>query len=165
MLPTSHISTIVRRVLSTVDPGLDSFTQKTKITNSGESKMEYKGKNRTVGFLLKTMVCPLLHLILEVKIAQSCLTLCDLMDYIVPGILQARIMEWVAFPFCRGSFQPRDQTQGSPSLQADSLSAEPQGKPRNTGVGNLSLLQGIFLTQAWNQGLLHCRWILYQLSY
>ena len=111
------------------------------------------------------MVCPLLHLILEVKIAQSCLTLCDLMDYIVPGILQARIMEWVAFPFCRGSFQPRDQTQGSPSLQADSLSAEPQGKPRNTGVGNLSLLQGIFLTQAWNQGLLHCRWILYQLSY
>ena len=42
--------------------------------------MEYKGKNRIVGFLFKTMVCPLLHLILEVKIAQSCLTLCDLMD-------------------------------------------------------------------------------------
>ena len=36
MLPTSHISTIVRIVLSTVDPGLDSFTQKNKITNSGE---------------------------------------------------------------------------------------------------------------------------------
>ena len=47
----------------------------------------------------------------------------------------------------------------------DSLSAEPQGKPKNTGVGSLSLLQGTFLTQESNQSLLHCRWILYQLSY
>ena len=53
----------------------------------------------------------------------------------------------------------------SPALQADSLPAEPQGKPKNTGVGSLSLLQGIFLTQEWNQGLLHCRRILYQLSH
>ena len=53
----------------------------------------------------------------------------------------------------------------SPSLQADSLPAEPQGKPKNTGVGSLSLLQWIFLTQELNQGLLHCRWIVYQLSY
>ena len=53
----------------------------------------------------------------------------------------------------------------SPALQVDSLPAEPQGKPKNTGVGSLSLLQGIFLTQESNQGLLHCRWILYQLSY
>ena len=53
----------------------------------------------------------------------------------------------------------------SPVLQADSLPAEPQGKPKNTGVGSLSLLQRIFLTQELNQGLLHCRWILYQLSY
>ena len=45
------------------------------------------------------------------------------------------------------------------------LPAEPQGKPKNTGVGNLSLLQQIFLTQELNQGLLHCRWILYQLNY
>ena len=37
--------------------------------------------------------------------------LCDLMDYTVHGILQARILEWVAFPFSRGSSQPRDQTQ------------------------------------------------------
>ena len=47
----------------------------------------------------------------------------------------------------------------------DSSPAEPQGKPKNTGVGSLSLLQQIFLTQESNQGLLHCRWILYQLSY
>ena len=53
----------------------------------------------------------------------------------------------------------------SPVLQADSLPAEPQGKSKNTGVGSLSLLQWIFLTQELNQGLLHCRWIPYQLSY
>ena len=47
----------------------------------------------------------------------------------------------------------------------DSLPAEPQGKPKNTGAGSLSLLQQIFLTQELNWGLLHCRWILYQLSY
>ena len=52
-----------------------------------------------------------------------------------------------------------------PTLQADSLSAEPPGKPKNTGVGSLSLLQRIFLTQELNWGLLHCRWILYQLSH
>ena len=39
--------------------------------------------------------------------------LCDPMDYTVRGILQARILEWVAFPFSRGSSQPRDQTQVS----------------------------------------------------
>ena len=53
----------------------------------------------------------------------------------------------------------------SPTWQADSLSSEPPGKPKNTGVGSLFLLQGIFLIQKLNWGLLHCRWILYQLSY
>ena len=48
-----------------------------------------------------------------VKVAQSCLTLCDPMDYTVHGILQARILEWVAFPFSRGSSQSRDWTQVS----------------------------------------------------
>ena len=43
----------------------------------------------------------------------------------------------------------------SPTLQADSLPAEPPGKPKSTGVGSLSLLQGIFLTQESNWGLLH----------
>ena len=73
----------------------------------------------------------------EVKATQSCPTLWEPMDYTVHGILQARIMEWAAFPFPRGSSQPKDRT--SPALQADSLPAEPQGKPKNTGVGNLSL--------------------------
>ena len=53
----------------------------------------------------------------------------------------------------------------SPILQADFLSSEPPGKPKNTGVGSLSLLQGTFPTQESNWDLLHCRWILYQLSY
>ena len=53
----------------------------------------------------------------------------------------------------------------SPTLQADSLPTEPPGKPKNTGVGSLSLLQGIFLTQELNRSLLHHRQILYQLSY
>ena len=56
--------------------------------------------------------------------------------------------------------QPR-----SSSLQTDSIPTEPPGKPKNTGTGSLSLLQGIFPTQESNRGLLHCRWILYQLSY
>ena len=50
---------------------------------------------------------------MKVKVTQSCLTLCNRMDYTVHGILQARILEWVAFPFSRGSSQPRDQTQVS----------------------------------------------------
>ena len=49
----------------------------------------------------------------KVKLTQLCLTLCDPMDYTVHGILQARILEWIAFPFSRGSSQPRDQTQVS----------------------------------------------------
>ena len=60
-----------------------------------------------------------------VKFAQSCLTLCDPMEYTVHGILQSRMLEWVNIPFSRGLFP----TQGS------------------------------------NPGLLHCRWILYQLRH
>ena len=86
------------------------------------------------------------------------------MDYTVHGILQARILEWVAFPFSRDLPNPGIEPR-SPALQADSLPAEPQGKPKNTGVRGLSLPQQIFPTQELNQGLLHCRWILYQLSY
>ena len=47
------------------------------------------------------------------KVTQSCLTFCNPMDYIVHGILQARILEWLACPFSRGSSQPRDLTQVS----------------------------------------------------
>ena len=70
---------------------------------------------------------------MHAKSLQSCPTLCDLMDFSPPGssvhgILQARIVEWVAVPFSRGSSRPRDQTW-SPALQANSLPFEPPGKP------------------------------------
>ena len=68
------------------------------------------------------------------------------------------------FPYSRGSSQPRGQTQVS-RIAANSLPAEPQGKPKNIGVGSLSLLQWIFPAQELNRCLLYCRWILYQLSY
>ena len=54
----------------------------------------------------------------------------------------------------------------SPVLGSNSLPTGPPRKPsKNTGVGSLSLLQRLFLTQELNQGLPHCRWIRYQLSY
>ena len=87
-------------------------------------------------------------------------------------ILQVRILEWITFSFSRGFFQPRDWTQispgikpRSPAFQLDSLLAEPQGKSKNTGVGSLFLFQTLFLTQESNHGLLHCRLILFQMSY
>ena len=64
-----------------------------------------------------------------------------------------------------GDFPNPEIEPESPELQADSLPAEPLGKPKNTGVGNLSFLQQIFLTQELNWGFLHCRQIIYQLSY
>ena len=64
----------------------------------------------------------------NVKVAQSCPTHCDPMDYTLHGILQARILEWVAVPFTRGSSQPGIKPR-SPELQAYSLPAEPQEKP------------------------------------
>ena len=104
-------------------------------------------------------------MIVKMKLAQSGPTLCNPMDYRVHGIL-----EWVEhwsgqlFPSSGDLPNPGIEPR-SPTFQADSLPAEPQGKPKNSGVGSLSILQWIFLTQESNQGLLYCRRILYQLSY
>ena len=65
---------------------------------------------------------------MTVEVAQLCLTLCYSMDYTDYGILLARILELVAIPFSRGSSQPEIEPR-SPALRADSLPAEPQGKP------------------------------------
>ena len=73
---------------------------------------------------------------------------------------------WSGLPFPSPGDIPNPGIEPrSLTLQADSLPVELQGKPKNTGVGSLSLLQGIFPTQESNQGLLHSRRILYQLSY
>ena len=63
--------------------------------------------------LFNVQVICLLKKKVKVKVTQSCPTLFDPMDYTVHGILQARILEWVAIPFSRGSSQPRDWTQVS----------------------------------------------------
>ena len=61
--------------------------------------------------MFEIVLCPLPYpfsiFMPKVKVTQSCPTLCNPMDYTVRGILQARILEWVAFPFSRGSSQPR----------------------------------------------------------
>ena len=73
---------------------------------------------------------------------------------------------WSWYPFPSPGDLPSPGIESrSLALQVDSLPAEPQGRPKNTGVGSLSHLQQIFPTQELNWVLLHCRWILYQLSY
>ena len=73
----------------------------------------------------------------------------------------SRTEYWSGLPFPSPRDLPNPGTElRSPALQADSLPAEPQGKPKDTGMGSLSLLQQIFLTQESNWGLLHCRRIL-----
>ena len=94
----------------------------------------------------------------KVKVAQLCPILCDSMDYRVHGILQSRILEWVAVPFSRRSSQPRDQTQVSHIACIRILyHLSHQSTPR---ILECSLLQVIFLTQELNWGLSHCRQIL-----
>ena len=77
----------------------------------------------------------------------------------VHGILQARILEWVGFPFSRGSSQPRDLTQAS-CIAGRFFTSWATRKAQEYWSGSLSLLQGIFLTQESNQ-----EWILYQLRH
>ena len=106
---------------------------------------------------------------MKMLVTQSCPTLCNPMDFSPPGssvhgILQARILEWIVIPFSRGSSWPRDRTQVS-CITDGFYQLSYQGRSKNTEVVSLSLLQRIFLIQESNQGLLHCRWIIYQLSY
>ena len=78
----------------------------------------------------------------------------------------SRPQYWTGSPFPspgdlpNPGMEPRFST-----LQEDSLPAKPQGKPKNTGVSRLSLLQWIFPTQGSDQVLPHCRQILHQLSH
>ena len=74
--------------------------------------------------------------LLKVKVAQSRPTLCDPMDCIVHGILQATRVG--SLSLLQGIFPIQGLNPGPPALQVDSLPPESQGKPQNTGVGNLS---------------------------
>ena len=89
--------------------------------------------------------------------------------FVTPWTIQSmefsRPEYWSGKPFpSPGDFPNLGIEPRSPTLQVDSLPAEPPRKPKNRGVGSLSLLQRIFLTQEVNWGLLHCRRLLYQLS-
>ena len=98
-------------------------------------------------------------------VAQSCPTLCDPKDCslqapLSKGFSRQEYWSGLLCPPPGDGVEPR-----YPALQVDSLPSEPPGKSKNTGVDSLSLLQGIFSTGELNQGLQHCKWILYQVSY
>ena len=99
-----------------------SLGGKRKCEGREGSQIAHKGKWRK-----KTLLPPRS---LKVKDAQLCLTLCNRMDYTVHGILQARILEWIAFPFSRGSSQPRDRTQVSHTA-GDLFTSWVTGKPED----------------------------------
>ena len=94
----------------------------------------------------------------KVKVIPSCPTLCYPVDYTVHGILQARILEWVAIPFSRGSSQTKDQTQIS-HIAGGFFTSWAMRESQEYWSG--FLLQRIFPTQESNRGLLQCRQILY----
>ena len=130
-------------------------------------KVEKKNLTLPIGVeksSLYSVTLVLLSKLSYVKVAQSYPTLCIPRDYTIHGILQARILEWVAVPFSRASSQPRIEPR-SPTWQVDSFPPEPLGKPWDAGVSSIFLLQQIFLTLKSSQGLPPCRWILYHLSY
>ena len=103
-------------------------------------------------------------------VTQSCSSLCD-----PHGLQPTRLLYpwgfsrqeyWSGLPCPPPGDLPNPGIKPrSLALQMDSLLTESPGKPKNTGMESLSLLQGVFLSQESNQGLLHCRWIIYQLSY
>ena len=98
------------------------------------------------------------------KVTQSPLTLCDPMDYTVHGILQARILEWVGFPFSRGSSQPRDSTQVS-HIAGEFFTSWATSEAQESWSGWPIPSPGDLPNPGSQQGLLVCRWMLYQLSY
>ena len=103
-------------------------------------------------------------------VTQSCPTICDPMDgrplgSSVHGESLGKNTGVGCHPLLQGDLPNSGFESRSPVLQVDTLFSEPPEKLKNTGVGSLSLLQGIFLTQESNWGLLNFRWIHYQLNY
>ena len=83
----------------------------------------------------------------KVKVTQSCTTLCDPLNYTVHRILQAKILEWVAFPF--PGYLPNPRIKPTPlTLQTDSLPVDPQGKPSISKSRDITLLTKVCLFKA-----------------
>ena len=99
---------------------------------------------------------------IEVKWSESHSVMSD--SWRFRGNLQARILEWVPFPFSKGSWSASCSIVPN-SLWLHGLYSPWNSPGQNTRVGSLSLLQGIFPTQGWNPSLPHCSQILYQLSH
>ena len=96
------------------------------------------------------------------KVAQSCLPLAT--PWTIQSMEFSRPEYWSGQPFPSPGDLPNPGIEPrSPTLQVGSSPTEPQGKPKNTRVGSLSLLQQTFPTQELNWALLHCRWITDQL--
>ena len=101
---------------------------------------------------------------MKVKVSQSCPTLCNPMDYTVHGILQARILKWVACSSFRGSPQLRDQIQVSCIAGGFFTSWATREAQEHWSGWPIPSLEDL-PDQELSWGLLHCRRILYQLSY
>ena len=101
------------------------------------------------------------------EVTQSCLTFCDSMDYTYTahGILRTRNLEWAAFPFSRGSFQPQGSNPGLPQCRRILYWLRHKGSPRILEWVAYPFSSGSSRPQESNWGLLHCKRILYQLSY
>jgi len=167
----------------------DSFATPYALTSQGSLSMEFSRQEYWSGLSLPTpvdlpnpeiktvsLVSPALaggffiskpmYAAVLCLVVQSCPTLCNPNCRLLCPWGFSKQEYWSGLPctppedLLKPGIKPR-----SPLLQADSLLSEPPGKTKNTGVGSLSLLQGIILTQESNQGLLHCRQILYQVSY
>ena len=104
-------------------------------------------------------------------VTQSCPTLCNPIDYSLPvssvhRISQARILEWVAIPFSRGSSWHRDRIQVSCIAQWTRIWASSRRWWRTGKPGMLQSMGSQRVGHDWlTEQLLHCRWILYHLSY
>ena len=94
--------------------------------------------------------------------SESHSVLCNSATQNIQSMEFSRPEYWSGEPFPSPGDRPKQGIKPkSLTLQENSLPPEPQGKPKNSRVGSLSLLQGIFPTHKSKWGLLHCRWILY----
>ena len=157
----THSSILVWKIPWTETGGLQSM----ELQRGGHDWLSMRVHTHTHTHTLIILLNSSLYLLsfLKVKVAQLCVTLCDPINYKVHGILQARILERVAFPFSRGSSHPRDRMQVS-QIAGRFFTSWATREAQEYWRGYLSLLQRIFPTQGSNWGLLHCRWILYQHS-
>ena len=105
--------------------------------------------------------CLFLKTIFWSSSSQLCLTLCDPMECTVHGILQSRILEWVAFPFSRGSFTPKKMRSCWKILRSDRVYLYRKSNGDRASKRH-QMMSNVHTTQGLNP---HCRQVLYQLSY